>query len=104
MSDESQQRIATLTSGMSFGEMAMLGRATRNASVCADTPVVCWTLSADTLDRLSVQRPENKIAILINLSLDFPQKLRQAKQLNGVLAAQPRRLRAHRSVRKTRRN
>jgi glutaminase len=87
LSDDSQQRIATLTSGMIFGEMAMLGHATRSASVYADTPVVCWTLSADTLDQMSVQRPDIKIAILINLSLDLAQKLRQANQLIGVLAA-----------------
>ena len=87
LSDGSQQRIATLTSGMSFGELAMLGKAARSASVYADTPVTCWTLSADTLDQLSVRRPEIKIAILINLSLDLAQKLRQANQLIGVLAA-----------------
>ncbi|MFO1325568.1 MAG: glutaminase A [Burkholderiales bacterium] len=87
LSDGSHQRIATLTSGMSFGEMAMLGQAARSASVYADTAVTCWTLRADTLDQLSVQRPEIKIAILINVSLDLAQKLRQANKLIGVLAA-----------------
>ena len=36
---------------------------------------------------LSAQRPEIKIAILKNLALDLAQKLRQANQLIGVLAA-----------------
>jgi glutaminase len=87
LSDGSHQRIATLSRGMSFGEMAMLGHAARSATVYADTAVRCWTLSAEVLDELSVRRPEIKIAILKNLSLDLAQKLRQANQLIGVLAA-----------------
>jgi len=87
LSDGSHQRIATLSCGMSFGEMAMLGHAARSATVYADTAVRCWTLSAEALDQLSVLRPEIKIAILKNVSLNLAQKLRQANQLIGVLAA-----------------
>jgi glutaminase len=79
-------RVATLTSGMSFGELAMLGPAGRSATVFADTAVFCWTLRADALDQLSALRPEIKIAILINVALDLAQKLRQANRLIGVLA------------------
>ena len=39
------QRIATLSSGMTFGEMVMLGQAARSANVHADTAVRCWTLT-----------------------------------------------------------
>ena len=67
--------------------MAMLGHVARSATVYADTDVRCWTLSAEALDQLSAQRPEIKIAILKNLALDLAQKLRQANQLIGVLAA-----------------
>jgi glutaminase len=87
LADGSHQRIATLSCGMSFGEMTMLGHAARSASVYADTAVRCWTLSAAALDELAVKRPEIKIAILKNLSLDLAQKLRQANQLIAVLAA-----------------
>ena len=87
LSDGSHQRIATLSCGMSFGEMAMLGHVARSASVHADTDVRCWTLSAEALDQLSERRPEIKIAILKNLALDLAQKLRQANQLISVLAA-----------------
>jgi glutaminase len=87
LADGSHQRIATLSCGMSFGEMTMLGQAARSASVYADTAVRCWTLSAKALDELAVKRPEIKIAILKNLSLDLAQKLRQANQLITILAA-----------------
>jgi hypothetical protein len=44
-------------------------------------------LSARVLDELAVNHPEIKIAVLGNLSRDLAQKLRQANQLIGVLAA-----------------
>jgi glutaminase len=86
LSDGSHQRVATLTSGMSFGELSMLGPAGRSATIFADTAVSCWTLRADALDQLSVLRPEIKIAVLINVALDLAQKLRQANKLIRVLA------------------
>ena len=87
LADGSHQRLATLSAGMSFGEMVMLGSRARSASVHADTTVRSWTLSARALDELAVDHPEIKIAILKNLSLDLAHKLRQANQLIGVLAA-----------------
>jgi glutaminase len=86
LADGSHQRIATLSNGMSFGEMVMLGQASRSATVHADTAVRCWTLSADALDELAIAHPDIKIAVLTNLSRDLAQKLRQANQLIGVLA------------------
>ena len=87
LADGSHQRLATLSSGMSFGEMAMLGKVARSASVHADTAVRSWTLSAEVLDELAIDHPEIKIAVLGNLSRDLAHKLRQANQLIGVLAA-----------------
>jgi len=46
-----------------------------------------WSFSARSLDRLAVEFPEIKIAVLQNLALDLAQKLRQANQLVGALAA-----------------
>jgi glutaminase len=87
LTDGSHQRIATLSGGMSFGELVILGQAARSASVYADTAVRCRTLSARTLDQLAADHPEIKIAALRNLSLDLAHKLRQANRLIGVLAA-----------------
>jgi len=87
LADGAHQRVATLSSGMSFGEMVMLGQAARSAHVHADTAVSTWTLSSRILDEIAIDHPEIKIAILRNLSLDLAQKLRQANQLIAVLAA-----------------
>jgi glutaminase len=87
LADGAHQRIATLSSGMSFGEMALLGQATRSATVHADTMVRSWTLRASALDELAIGHPEIKIAALKNLSADLAHKLRQANQLIGALAA-----------------
>jgi glutaminase len=87
LADGSHQRLATLSSGMSFGEMVMLGTPARSATVHADKPVRCWTLSARALDEMAIEHPHIKIALLRNLSLDLARKLRQANQLIGVLAA-----------------
>ena len=86
LGDGSHQRVATLSAGMNFGEMVMLGQAARSANVHADTAVRCWTLSAEALDELAIAHPEIKIAVLTNLSRDLAQKLRQANKLISVLA------------------
>ena len=86
LADGAHQRIATLSSGMSFGERVRLGQAGHSAQVHADTAVRCGTLSAKALDGLAVEHPEVEIAMLTNLSRDLAQNFRQANQLIGVLA------------------
>lgn len=86
LDDGSHQRIATLSRGMSFGEMVLLGQARRSASVFADSFVRTWTLRAGTLERLAAEHPELMINVLKNLSFDLAQKLRQANRMIGALA------------------
>lgn len=87
LDDGSHQRIATISCGMSFGEMAFLGGAVRSASVYADGHVRAWTLRASTLDELAALRPALLISVLKNLSRDLAQKLRKANQLIVALAS-----------------
>ncbi len=87
LDDGSHQRIATLSRGMSFGEMVLLGQSARSASVFADTFVKSWTVRAGALDRLAAEYPAIMITLLRNLSFDLAQKLRQANQMIGALAA-----------------
>lgn len=44
LSDGTRQRVATLSAGMTFGEMAVLGHTPRSATVYADTDAECWVL------------------------------------------------------------
>ena len=73
LDDGSHQRVATLSRGMSFGEMAFVGAAVRSASVFADGPVQIWTLSAGALDRLAGDHPAIMIGVLRRLSSDLAQ-------------------------------
>jgi glutaminase len=61
------RRLATLSAGMTFGELAFLGSERRTADVVADTLVEAWVLTADGFDRLGRDRPALRAAILENL-------------------------------------
>lgn len=61
------RRLATLSSGMGFGEHSMAEGAVRTAFVCADRPSVCWVLKRSTFDDLDASCPALKIRLLQNL-------------------------------------
>jgi glutaminase len=86
LEDGAHQRIASLGPGMNFGEMVLLGQTTRSATVSADSPVVCRVLTTNDINRLAVDAPELKIALLENLSRDMAGKLRRATQWIAALA------------------
>jgi glutaminase len=80
------QSICTLTPGMYFGEMALLGQAARTASIHADVETHCRVLTVDDLNRLSREMPDLKVAILENLSRDLATSLKETTRLVSVLA------------------
>lgn len=84
--DGGHQRIASLGPGMNFGEMSLLGQATRSASVHADSDVACRVIDARELDTLAEQWPRLKIVLLENLARDIAGKLRRATQWISALA------------------
>ena len=63
-SDGSSRRIATLSSGMLFGELALVDRSPRTATVTADTHVVCHALSFSALEALGATNPRLEAALL----------------------------------------
>ena len=85
--DGTHQRLATLSSGMTFGEMAMLGQTKRTATVHADTDVKCKMFRAGEFDRLSIEMPRIKIVLLQNLSANLGIRLSQANNLISILAS-----------------
>jgi glutaminase len=62
-----RRRLATVSAGMAFGDLALLDRSPRTADVRADTTVQCAVLPLDAFDRMSVAHPAIKIALLANL-------------------------------------
>jgi glutaminase len=79
-----RRRVATFSSGMAFGEMAVLDRAPRSARISADTEAICDLLSLKDFESLSKQHPEIKIKLLENLSLGLCRKLRKANRERSV--------------------
>jgi len=78
------RRLATFSTGMVFGEMAVIDRAPRSAKIVADTEVVCDILSLEDFEKLSTEQPGVKIKLLENLSLCLCQRLRKANRKLSV--------------------
>ncbi len=62
-----QQRLATLSAGMSFGELALVQGGRRSADVRADTAVHCARLSADAFADLARTQPGLMVRLLHNM-------------------------------------
>jgi glutaminase len=73
-----RKRLATFSPGMAFGEMAIIERGPRSATIVADTEVHCDLLNLDDFETLSSARPQIKIKLLENLSLALSSRLRDA--------------------------
>lgn len=86
LGDGAHQRIATLSPGMVFGEMVLLGQTTRSASVVADTDVRLRVLAAEQLQAIGAREPRLNIVLLENLARDMAQKLRGSTQWIAALA------------------
>jgi len=80
------RRLATLGSGIAFGEMAMLDEATRSADVVCDERSVIASLSLDALKRLDVSYPAIGARIRTNLSRLLARRLRSANAQIRALA------------------
>jgi CRP-like cAMP-binding protein len=65
--DGQLRRLATLTRGASFGEAALVERATRTARVRAEEPSVCWALPREKIEAELAGRPELRAALLGSL-------------------------------------
>ena len=79
------KRLATFSPGLAFGEMAVIDRAPRSATIRADSEVECDLLDMDDLTCLSESYPSLKIKLLENLCLDLSRKLRKANREMAVL-------------------
>ncbi len=74
------KRLATFSPGMIFGEMAVIDRAPRSATIIADTVAECDLLKLEDFDRLDRTHPEIKLKLWHNLCLDLCGKLRKANR------------------------
>jgi glutaminase len=82
-------RLATLTAGMVFGEMALL-EARRSADVWADSTVSCLEVSLADFDRFREQHPRIGERIMRNLALLLAERLIVANNRVNLLTANDR--------------
>jgi SulP family sulfate permease len=73
-------RLATFAPGTVFGELAILDKGPRSASIAADTELTCHSLSDEGFAALSVSAPAVAIKLLQNLGHELSGRLRRANQ------------------------
>jgi len=78
------RRLATLSAGMAFGELALVDRTARTADVRADVAVRCYVLSAAAFDALGRDHPTIRLTLLQNM---LRRAYQVVSQLNQELAA-----------------
>ncbi|RTL49159.1 MAG: glutaminase A [Bradyrhizobiaceae bacterium] len=79
-------RLATLTSGMVFGELALL-EPRRSADVFADTPIVCHVIPLAALHQFCGGNPKIETKIMLNLSRLLSARLIRANKKVDLLSA-----------------
>lgn len=80
------KRLATLSPGLVFGEMAWIERSRRSAAVSADTDSVCYQLDIADFDAMVAGHNHIKVRIQDNLLRIFTRNLRKANDEIGVLS------------------
>jgi SulP family sulfate permease len=73
-------RLMTFTAGTVFGELALLDKGARSASVVADEELVCHVLSDRDFAALSSECPAAAIKLLANPGCELSVRLRRANQ------------------------
>jgi glutaminase len=82
-----RQRVATLSAGMTFGELAILSDAVRSADVRVDEAADCYTLAVDAFRELARTRPDVKLVLLENLLRTASQTATRLTQEIAALAS-----------------
>jgi len=80
------KRLATLSPGLVFGEMAWIERAERSATVTVDMDAICYKLDIDDFDAMVEDHSTIKARVLGNLLQIFTRNLRKANTEIGVLS------------------
>ncbi len=80
-------RLATLSAGMAFGEMALLGESSRSASVIADSDVTCLELEVASLEVLDAADPTARATVYRNLARKVAGNLKRANAEIQALSA-----------------
>ncbi len=83
--DGREVRIAELTAGACFGEMALVGIMRRAATVRAESPLRALVLSYANVAELAAEHPQTFTMLLMNLARDLCRRLQQADAVLGAV-------------------
>jgi MFS superfamily sulfate permease-like transporter len=72
------KRLATFSPGTVFGEVALLDKQPRSATVTADEELVCYELSEEGFDTLTKTHPRIAIHLLMNIGAELSRRLRRS--------------------------
>jgi glutaminase len=81
------RRLTTCSPGMMFGDMAIVERRPRSATVRADEAVECYSLSLERFDRLGETNPDLKVALLENFARSLSRRVRRLTNEVRTLAS-----------------
>ena len=79
-SENRTMRLVTFSQGTLFGELALLDREARSATIAADTDLVCYVMSYDNFRRLSAEHPSIAINLMTNVGRELSSRLRRANR------------------------
>jgi CRP-like cAMP-binding protein/anti-anti-sigma regulatory factor len=82
-----ETRLITFSPGTVFGEVALLDREARSATVEADEELVCYVLTRENFDKLTAEHPAVAIKLLTNLGREISGRLRRANRTIYQLAS-----------------
>jgi CRP-like cAMP-binding protein len=82
------RRLATLTAGQVFGEMALIDRRDRSANARASAAAELWVLDRKATERMRADDPALYIAVLTNLARELSGRLRSTTDQLRSLEAQ----------------
>lgn len=75
-----ETRLITFAAGTVFGEIALLDREARSATIAADEDLVCYVLEHSAFEALAREHPSVAIKILANLARELGARLRRANR------------------------
>ena len=81
-----ERRLMTFSQGTFFGEMALLDRERRSATVIADGRLACYILDRTSFERLAASHPRIGMVILANLGRELSLRMRRTNRTLAELA------------------
>ncbi|MGB8701769.1 MAG: cyclic nucleotide-binding domain-containing protein [Thermosynechococcaceae cyanobacterium] len=74
------KRLYTITDGMAFGEIPLVGLSTRIADIIASKKSECFVINLENFEKLSQEKPQLKEKFLTNLCRILFDRLRKANE------------------------